>query len=371
MYRGLIVDSDVHHTWPRDGDLTPYLPSQWREYALGPGRAGPVSTSIDSGFNNPNGVYRDDSRPPTGGRSGSHYPTLARQVFDDYGASRAVLTYGDGLFLSAIRHPQFVAAVAGAANDYTVEEWLARDQRLMGSITISAQIPELAVAEIRRHAKNPRMVQVIMAGNGVGQPLGHPLFHPIYAATVEAGRPLAVHTFGAGGIMPPSSAGGQPSFYIEYHTHGIQGIMTTLASFITNGVFEKFPSLRLLLLEPGVAWIPGFLWRFDSAYRRLRSETPWVTRAPSEYFHQHVRLTTQPLDSPSRKEDLLAALGAYGADDLMLFATDYPHWDADDAEYVASQLPSAWHEKVFYRNALDFYGWRKSEVTTEPAGARR
>jgi predicted TIM-barrel fold metal-dependent hydrolase len=53
----------------------------------------------------------------------------------------------------------------------------------------------------------------------------------------------------------------------------------------------------------------------------------------------------------------------------MLFATDYPHWDADDAEYVASQLPPAWHEKVFYQNALDFYGWKESDLTADRARA--
>jgi uncharacterized protein len=228
------------------------------------------------------------------------------------------------------------------------------------------------VAEIERHAGDSRMVQIVMAGNGVGQPLGHPLLHPIYQAAADHDLPVAVHAFGAAGIMPPCSASGDPSYYIEYHTHGLQGMMTTFTSFVTQGVFEKFPDLKLVLLEAGAAWIPGFLWRFDNAYRRLRIETPWVRRTPSEYFHERVRLSTQPLESPADGRELIATLEAYGAEDLLLFASDYPHWDADDADYVAARLPEAWHAKVFHDNAAALYGWDDpaSEAAAERLASR-
>jgi predicted TIM-barrel fold metal-dependent hydrolase len=162
--------------------------------------------------------------------------------------------------------------------------------------------------------------------------------------------------------MPPSAASGESSYYFEYHSHGLQGMLTTVASFITNGVFEKFPSLKIVLIEPGVAWVPGFLWRFDNAYRRLRSETPWLRRAPSEYFLEHVLLSTQPLESPDDRRELVAALEAYGAEDILLYSSDYPHWDADDIRYVATRLPEKWHTKVFYENARRLYGWSEEDL---------
>jgi predicted TIM-barrel fold metal-dependent hydrolase len=293
---------------------------------------------------------------------------VREQLLDRHNIVRGILTHSDALFLAALPHPIFAADVARAANDFTGQEWLDHDDRLAGSIIVSAQIPELAVAEIKRHADDPRMVQVVLAGNGVGQPLGHPLLHPIYEAAVEHGLPVAVHAFGAAGMMPPCSASGEPSYYIEYHTHGLQGMMTTVTSFVTNGVFDKFPTLKLVLLEAGVAWVPGFLWRFDHAYRRLRIETPWVKRAPSEYFHDHVLLSTQPLDSPGDTRQLISALEAYGAEDLMMFASDYPHWDADDVDYVAARLPKAWHTKVFFDNAAELYGWEG--LAAAPAAAQ-
>src|SRR5437763_14859063 len=81
--------------------------------------------------------------------------------------------------------------------------------------------------------------------------------------------------------------------------------MTHLVSMIVHGVFEKFPGLRVLLMEAGVAWIPAVPWRFDMDYRGLRREAPWLRRAPSEYFNEHVRGTTQPLDiEPSNRHML-------------------------------------------------------------------
>jgi predicted TIM-barrel fold metal-dependent hydrolase len=357
MYTGTVIDVDIHHTWPNDGDLEPYLSPQWQEYVRAPGRSGPVHMWIESGFTNPHGVFRRDANPPTGGRPGSFLPMVREQLLDRHDVVRGVLTHADALFLAAIPHPMFAADIARAANDFTSQEWLEQDERLTASIVVSGQIPELAVAEIERHAGDPRMVQVIMAGNGVGQPLGHPLLHPIYQACAEHGLPIAIHAFGAAGMMPPCSASGEPSYYIEYHTHGLQGMMTTITSFVTHGVFDRFPELKLVLLEAGVAWVPGFLWRFDNAYRRLRIETPWVKRAPSEYFHDHVRLSTQPLDSPADTHELISALEAYGGEDLLMFASDYPHWDADDVDYVAARLPRDWHAKVFHDNAAQLYGW--------------
>ena len=92
-----------------------------------------------------------------------------------------------------------------------------------------------------------------------------------------------------------------------------------------------------------------------------------MKRSPSEYFVEHVRLSTQPLESPENRDDLLAALSAYGAEDMLMYSSDYPHWDADDARYVASRLPEEWHPKVFYDNARRLYGWSDDELAASPA----
>jgi uncharacterized protein len=92
-------------------------------------------------------------------------------------------------------------------------------------------------------------------------------------------------------------------------------------------------------------------------YKGLRRETPWLRRLPSEYFYQHVRVTTQPLEAAPSRERMAALLEAMDAEGVLCFASDYPHWDTDEVAQVAGTIPAAWHEKVFRRNAIELFGW--------------
>jgi predicted TIM-barrel fold metal-dependent hydrolase len=131
-----------------------------------------------------------------------------------------------------------------------------------------------------------------------------------------------------------------------------------ISSFITHGVFEKFPEAKFVLKEYGITLLPSLMWRLDAEYERMRSESPWVKRYPSEYMLDHVRLSTQPIATGSRPRDLIDYLSVIdGIEDMLLFSTDYPHASMDDYEYVARQLPDAWHRKVFCDNACASYGW--------------
>ncbi|UUT34700.1 amidohydrolase family protein [Microbacterium elymi] len=125
-----------------------------------------------------------------------------------------------------------------------------------------------------------------------------------------------------------------------------------MASFVTQGTFEKFPSLKVMVLETGLAWIPNFFWRLDRFWPEMRAESDWVKRLPSEYLREHVKFSTQPMELTPRKEQLVELFESFGGmEDLLCFSSDYPHWDADDPFYVASRLPSEWLPKLFYENA--------------------
>jgi predicted TIM-barrel fold metal-dependent hydrolase len=130
-----------------------------------------------------------------------------------------------------------------------------------------------------------------------------------------------------------------------------------LASLITHGVFERFPGSRVLFVEHGFTWLPSVLWNLDGRYEVLRRESPWVKRLPSDYVREHVRFSTQPFDMTKDRKQLIGLLESYeGMEDLLCFASDYPHWDADEPSYLASRLPKAWLPKVFYENAAQFFG---------------
>ena len=111
--------------------------------------------------------------------------------------------------------------------------------------------------------------------------------------------------------------------------------------------------MRLAVIRSGLETL-----YFTGAYRALRRELPWLKRLPSETIRDHVRFTTQPLEQAPEPEQLVDVLQAVGGEDLLLFSTDYPHWDWDDPKHVLNRLPPEWRDRVMHQNAAAFYGER-------------
>ena len=131
--------------------------------------------------------------------------------------------------------------------------------------------------------------------------------------------------------------------------------MAQLTSIIAEGVFAKYPSLKWVFIEGGVAWLPQLMWRMDKNYKALRADAPWVKRLPSEYIHDHCYFTTQPIEEPPNPEWLIQIFDMIGAQDMLLYASDYPHWDFD-ALRVINRLPTSYRQKIFHDNAAQLFG---------------
>ncbi len=123
-----------------------------------------------------------------------------------------------------------------------------------------------------------------------------------------------------------------------------------------EGVFERFPTLRMVMIEGGFAWLPALAWRLDKHWARMRDEMPDVKRPPSEYIRANIWFTTQPIEEPEHDAHLRDTLGWIGWDRIM-FSTDYPHWDYDDpARAFKIRLSDAEHARIFRDNACELYG---------------
>ena len=81
----------------------------------------------------------------------------------------------------------------------------------------------------------------------------------------------------------------------------LQDVMTTL---VFEGVFERFPKLKVVLIEGGFTWVPSHCWRMDKHWERMRKEVPHLKRPPSEYVREHFWYTTQPVEEPENPEHL-------------------------------------------------------------------
>jgi len=336
-----MIDCDIHAFATEEFPLGPHIPENFRQ-AVSQGQ----SSSPGHGYQNPFGVNRRDM-PKV------HPEIWAKEHFDRYRIIYGVLQ-PPGLSISLTHNIDVGCAVAKAWNDWQREHWLAADKRYLGSICVNMNDPAQAAAEIRRVGEHPQFVQVITTGESTLL-YGNRFYYPIYEACAELGLAFAMHP-GNEGSRTPSTPVGMPASYFEWHATLSLTFMAHCASLICEGVFEKFPALKVLLVEGGFGWLPHLMWRMDKDFKSLRSTTPWLKRLPSEYIQDHIRVTTQPIEETETSEQLIQLFGMMHAEKTLCFASDFPHWDFDNPRRVfPARMDAHLKERIFYRNAAEVY----------------
>jgi predicted TIM-barrel fold metal-dependent hydrolase len=283
---------------------------------------------------------------------------MVEQLLDGAGVDRAVLIGGNVFGLGAMPDPDMAAAIARAYNEWLAAEWLAYDPRFRGALVVAPQDPAQAALEIDRMADAPGVVGVLLPLMGIL--MGNRHYYPIYEAAHRHGLPLVLHPNSVDGIFQQATtmAGGVPTYYVEWHAGLSQIFQANISSFICHGVTEKYPGVKVVVAEGGVAWLPDVMWRLDKNWEALRDEVPWLTRPPSEYILEHVRFTTQPFLEPKKREHLLAILDIIDGGRTLLFSSDYPHWDFDDPTRALQSVPEEMRARIRGQNAVEVYGER-------------
>jgi predicted TIM-barrel fold metal-dependent hydrolase len=136
--------------------------------------------------------------------------------------------------------------------------------------------------------------------------------------------------------------------------------MAHVNSLVCEGVFEKYPKLKFVAIEGGIAWLPHLMWRMDKNYKGLRDLVPWLKRLPSEYIKEHIRLTTQPIEEPANSEHLNQILDMVDAGNTVMFSSDYPHWDFDNPKMALRSIRKDLRQRILADNAIELYGLHES-----------
>jgi len=349
-----LIDCDVHQNLPDVSALYPYLPRRYVEYIkdFGPMMPQFPYTNVPG-----QGARLDLWKKRSDGENPAADPrTAIEELLNRYEVDIAILT-GGPYFAGVHPDPQYANAYCRAFNDWTAERWLQADPRFRASIHVAPTDPALAVKEIERLAGHPGFVQVLMAA-GAMMPFGNPFYHPIYEACERHGLPMASHFGGEGlGLAGPPTPAGHPRHYLEMRLARPQNAMAHLVSLICEGVFEKFPKFQFLFLEQCIFWVPGLLWHFDADWKALREYTPWVKRLPSDYVWKNVRFGTQPMIEPPSRRDIDIFLKWIHAEDTLVFASDYPHFDWDEPNAFLKGFDANLQSRIFSENARLLYGF--------------
>jgi len=336
----MIVDASVNPVIG-DKELRHQLGSPWGTSRLPPA----LSTRYEPPFD-------ELAVPPD--RAGDSAAAAELLFGKEGGVDAAVVT---PMTRGLLPNPQQAAAVAHAVNTWVAEQWLAcpeADGRFTGSIRVSVIDVATALEEIESWVDDPRFVQIAVPLR-VFLPYGDDFYFPIWRAAAELDLPVCIYDDGANVVEHPETPIGPVRFFAEKHAIKPLAAIVHLSSFITAGVFERLPGLRVVVGDGGVDVARPMFWRIDRDWRQGRSEIPWVERPPSSYLREHIRFISQPEDArPDGRrldDDLMRIVDA---ENLVLFGSHYPYWDYVEPTSALSDWPEAVRKRILAENTLEF-----------------
>ena len=272
---------------------------------------------------------------------------------------------------------ELTVGVARAHNRGMVE-FCSVDPRLLPTCYVPLadleRAPALADEEIERGAA----ALLVASGCPPGHSPSHVGLDPVWARAEEAGIPVVFHVGGTGELIdehyfhnglpiPPDFHGGEENFRsVDYM--GIPGPPAqTLATMIFDGVLERFPDLRIGVIEQGAIWVPSWTRQMEAAFEafarheeRLRD----LSLRPSEYVRRQVRFTPYPT------EDVGWIIDQCGPE-VCLFSSDYPHVEGGrrpierfDASLDAGGVDPHARSRFYADNFVDLMGTALRDVVT-------
>jgi uncharacterized protein len=361
-----IIDCDVHPAPRSPAELLSYLPDRYQ------GKLGDTlkswfrmnrGTGVFTGFGALATGMRRDAIPETG-PGGSDPALMDEQLLVQAGVSYAILI---PLTITGMANPEHEAAMCAATNAWMADTFLDRyngHDRYRGSIMVCPDLPETAVEEIEKWSKNDKFVQVMIPPMARAA-YGLPQYFPVFEAAARHGLPVGIHINRTPGMSLLSPVG-FVSYYFEFHPQYTLYYFPHVASLAMSGVFARLPELRFVLVEGGVSWLTPYMWRLDHYWQEFGSEVPWLEKPPSEYVREQVLVTTQPLERPKETRRLHEYLDWMGSEHMVMFSTDYPHWDYDHPEPTLKRLPGVLRARFAHENAAKLYGLSITSASAAP-----
>ena len=377
MHVPLVVDADGHCQEPEDG-LAQWMPAELAGRAprritdnlgqprvLIEGRVWGKSEGLGQSVSGPFAPHIVGSRP------GMRDPKQRLVDMDREGIDVAII-FGTSIALTVngLQDKALAAAICHAVNLWLLEYVAADRKRLKAVGLIPCQDPPAAARELEFLAKHGA-VTAMLPNNVYGINLGDRRFDPIYAAAQQLGMPLSVHPqtghdgqYGVSGVMGAGSERMEKYSYVHMTAFPFE-LMIALMHMIGEGVFDRYPRLRVAFMEGGCGWIPFWAHRLDEHWEKLHPQWPELKRRPSEVIKsEQINFTCE-----AGEPDIPYVLDAIGEAQVM-YASDYAHWDSefpDSVKMVAGTpgLSDARLKLVLGRNAIRWFDLKESDLPAE------
>lgn len=219
--------------------------------------------------------------------------------------------------------PEIAFQLLTAYNRWFTETILDAEPRIKTLMALPFDNSEASLRTIRQYADHPGVVGfMVTSQRSIGVHRNE--FMPVYRELEERGLPLGFH---AGVNQNDGMTSNMNKFLSAHALSFVTCNMTHLTNWVINGLGERFPNLKVIWIESGLAWVPFLMQRLDHEYQMRQSEAPLLKKLPSDYMRE-MYYTTQPLEMTDM--DLMAAtFKAIDAENTLLYSSDWPHWDFD------------------------------------------
>ncbi|UKD51267.1 amidohydrolase family protein [Amycolatopsis sp. FU40] len=362
-----IVDIDAHvsedHFW---GEVLELIDNDvWRQIGMdqfGKFAGNNALLNIQPGMSHQSvggRIGHQGRKEPLDGVPGHPFVAAARRGMDAMGLDYQVVFPSAMLLLGMHPQDEIEVVLGRAFNRWLTEVVLPQDDRLKGMLYLPYNTPEVCEELVEKYAGDAGIIGFTVCSTR-NNPVHSDVYTRLYKLIEDSGKPLAFHS---------GYHWGDPSFaqlnrFLSMHalsfTHYNQIHVT---NWIVNAMPERFPRLKMVWVESGLAWIPFLMQRLDHEVLMRPSEAPGLTRLPSEYM-KDMWYTSQPMERTSM-ELLEAGMKAFNAETQLLYSSDWPHWDWD-APSTITRLPFLSEQAK--RNIL---GLNAARVFNLPADRRK
>ena len=228
------------------------------------------------------------------------------------------------LTLGAVPRKEVENGLSRAYARWLVDRVLSKEPRIRSMLYLPFNDPAASVKMVEDFGDKPGVI-----GFMVTAPHRRGVFENdymrLYAMLQERNLPIAFH----GSYTWHEQTFATFNRFICVHALGFTFFnMAHMANWVINALPERFPKLKVMWIESGLAWVPFLMQRLDSEFMMRTSEAPGLKRKPSEYMRE-MFFTTQPMEMVENREALELTFKMINAETQLLYASDYPHWDMD------------------------------------------